>query len=258
MPSALVTGASRGVGRGVACALAEAGVKVFATARSIGAADLPKGVIRISCDHLNDNETAAALARIHAEVEAIDILVNSAWGGYEKMVEDGKFTWSAAFWEQPMHRWTSMIDAGLRASFVTSSYAARRMITKGRGFIVNMSYWAAQKYLGNTIYGISKAATDKMTADMARELRPYGVAAVALYPGLVRTESVLSAARGGWLDLTNSESPQFIGRVVEALSRDPELMGHSGKVIVAAEAALKLGVKDLDGKQPTPMTLESS
>lgn len=254
METALVTGASRGVGRGVAISLAEAGYRVFATGRSILTADLPKGVVRIRCDHLRDEETAAAFARI-AEAGPLDLLVNSAWGGYERMVEDGRFTWTSPFWEQPAHRWTSMMDAGVRAAWVAGAHAARLMLPRRRGLIVNISYWAAQKYIGNTIYGVAKAATDKMTADMAHELRPHGVAVVSLYPGLVRTEAVMAAAEGGWLDLSNSESPEFIGRVVAALARDPALMERTGTVLVAAALAGEYGVKDMDGRQPRPLTL---
>jgi|SRR5579862_9205126 len=254
MQNALVTGASRGVGRGVAIGLAEAGFKVFATGRTIHAADLPGEVIRIPCDHLNDDQTAAAFAHV---VNGLDVLVNSAWGGYERMVEDGSFTWGLPFWEQPYHRWDSMMGAGVRAAFVAGSLAAGIMVPRKRGLIVNISFWAAQKYIGNTIYGISKAATDKMTADMAHELRPHGVAAVSLYPGLVRTEAVMLAAEGGWLDLANSESPEFIGRVIAALAHDPNLMERSGKVLVAAALASELGVTDIDGHRPTPLTLET-
>jgi dehydrogenase/reductase SDR family member 1 len=128
------------------------------------------------------------------------------------------------------------------------------MIAQRRGLIVNVSYWAAQKYLGNTIYGIAKAATDKLTADMAHELREYGVAAISLYPGLVRTEVILENAQ--WLDLSNSESPEFIGLVIAALAEGPRLMDHSGKVLVAASVAMELGIKDIDGKQPSPLTLD--
>ena len=98
--------------------------------------------------------------------------------------------------------------------------------------------------VGNTIYGIAKAATDKMSSDMAHELRPSGVTVVSLYPGLVRTESVMEAARGGWLDISNSESPEFIGRVIAALWGDPQLMGRSWRVVVAAELAQELNVRD--------------
>ena len=257
MPTALVTGASRGVGRGVAIGLAKAGFKVFATGRSILAADLPADVVRIRCDHLRNEETIAAFARVAAEGGALDLLVNSAWGGYERMVEDGRFTWPLPFWEQPEHRWTSMMDAGVRAAFVASSEAARIMAPRHRGLIVNISFWAARKYLGNVIYGVAKAAVDKMSDDMAHELRPHGVAVVSLYPGMVRTEGVLLAAQAGWLDLSNSESPEFIGRVIAALAQDPALMERSGKVLVAAEVAAEFGISDVDGRQPTPLTLET-
>ena len=131
------------------------------------------------------------------------------------------------------------------------------MIAKRRGLIVNISFWSAQKYLGNTIYGTAKAATDKMSSDMAHELRQYGVTVVSLYPGLVRTEAVMVAAQGGWLDLSNSESPEFIGKVIAALNSDPQLLERSGAVVVAAQLAKELGVIDGDGRRPIPLTLET-
>lgn len=251
MPTALVTGASRGVGRGVAIGLVESGFDVFATGRTVAAADLPDAIVRIPCDHLRDDQTAAAFERVSG---GLDLLVNSARGGYERMTEDGKFTWSAPFWEQPAHRWTGMMDAGVRAAFVAASHAARIMTKRKHGLIVNISFWAAQKHIGNTIYGISKAATDKMTSDMAHELRPHGVSVVSLYPGLVRTELVMAAAQ--WLDLSNSESPQFIGRVIAALVGDSRVLERSGQALVAAALAREFGVSDIDGRTPTPLTLE--
>ena len=255
MPTALVTGASRGVGRGVAAALADAGYRVFATGRTIARANLPDSVVRLTCDHLVDADTAAAFERVAADGGQLDVLANVAWGGYERMVENGAFTWSVPFWEQPLHRWASMMDAGVRAAYVCASHAARMMVPQKRGLIVNISFWAAQKYVGNVPYGISKAATDKLTHDIARELRPHGVAALSLYPGLVRTESVLEAAKAGWLDLSNSESPEFSGRVIAALAADPRVVERSGQVIVGADAALAYGVTDIDGRQPVPLTL---
>jgi NAD(P)-dependent dehydrogenase (short-subunit alcohol dehydrogenase family) len=151
-----------------------------------------------------------------------------------------------------------MLDAGVRAAFVATSLAAPMMIARREGLIVNISYWAARKPMGNVIYGVSKAATDKMTADMAEELRPHGVSVVSLYPGLVRTEAVLASAEAGWFDLPNSESPEFIGRVIAALWRDPALRERSGQVLVAAAAARELGVQDIDGKQPRPLTVETA
>jgi dehydrogenase/reductase SDR family member 1 len=142
VPVALVTGASRGVGRGVASALAAAGFQVFATGRGIASAHLPSQISRIVCDHLNDTETSAVFERLAAHADSLDVLVNSAWGGYERMLEDGQYTWPLPFWEQPLHRWTSMLDAGVRAAFIASSLAAKIMIARRRGLIVNISYWA--------------------------------------------------------------------------------------------------------------------
>ena len=189
------------MGRGTAIGLVNSGFDVWATGRSIANANLPGGVHCIVCDHTHDAETVAAVA----QVPELDVLVNSSWGGYERMMENDKFTWGLPFWEQPAHRWPSMMDAGVRAAFVASSQAARAMVPRKRGLIVNVSHWAAQKHIGNAIYGISKAATDKMTLDMAHELRPHDIAVVSLYPGMVRTELVMAAAQ--WLDLSNSESP---------------------------------------------------
>ena len=249
----MITGASRGVGRGIAIALAAEGYDVFATGRSIAHADLPASITRIPCDHLDDTQTAETFASLPGP--GLDVLVNSSWGGYERMMEDGKFTWGLPFWEQPEHRWPSMMDAGVRAAFTASQHAARRMLPAGRGLIVNISHWAARKHLGNVIYGISKAATDKLTADTAHELRPHGIAAVSLYPGMVRTEAVMAAAQ--WLDLSNSESPEFAGHVIAALARDPRLMDRSGQALVSAALALEYGVADIDGRQPKPLTLET-
>jgi NAD(P)-dependent dehydrogenase (short-subunit alcohol dehydrogenase family) len=127
------------------------------------------------------------------------------------------------------------------------------MVASRRGLIVNISFWAAQKHVGNVAYGVSKAATDKLTADMATELRPHGVTVVSLYPGLVRTEKVMQAA--AWLDLTNSESPEFVGRAVAALAADSEVMRHTGGFRVAANLAIEYGFTDIDGKTPRPLTL---
>ena len=252
---AVVTGATRGVGRGVARALGRLGARVFATGRSAPDGELlEEGVTGLRCDHRDDAQVDAAFARILREGGAVDVLVNSVWGGYERMVEDGRFTWSRPFWEQPLWRWDAMFDAGVRAYYRASQLAAPSMIARRRGLIVNVSFWAARKHVGNVAYGVSKAATDKLTADMATELAPHGVAVVSLYPGLVRTEKVMEAAQ--WLDLTNSESPDFIGRAVAALADDPDVLRHSGTALVAAAVAREYGVTDVDGSSPRPLTLD--
>ncbi len=251
---AVVTGATKGVGRGIGRELAQHGARVFVTGRSAPDHErLDKQVTGIRCDHRVDTQVEAAFNLIVREADAIDILVNSVWGGYERMAEDGNFTWSKPFWEQPLWRWDAMFSAGVRAYYQSSQLAAPAMIARRRGLIVNISFWAAQKHIGNVAYGVSKAATDKMTADMATELKPYGVAVVSLYPGLVRTEKVMESAK--WLDLTNSESPEFIGRAVAALATDPHVLRYTGKVLVAAGLAMEYGFTDIDGKTPRPLTL---
>ena len=250
---ALVTGGSRGIGRGIASELARQGAKVFVTGRTESdLATIGEGTIGIRCDHTVDSDVEAAFAHI-AQADVIDILVNNVWGGYERMVDNGEFTWMKPFWQQPLWRWDAMFGAGVRAHYHASQLAAAGMVARRRGLIVNISHWAAQKHLGNVAYGVSKAATDKMTAHMAAELQPHGVAVVSLYPGMVRTEKVMEAA--AWLDLSNSESPEFVGRAIAALAGDTDVMRHTGKVLVAAAVALDYGFTDVDGKSPRPLTL---
>lgn len=253
---ALVTGASRGVGKGVALELAEAGAVVYATGRTFNEESFAATgrIIPVRCDHTLDSEVEALFRRIASEQERLDILVNSVWGGYENMVENGEFTWMLPFWKQPLWRWDAMFASGVRAYYIASAHAAQTMVTQRGGLIVNISFWAAQKYIGNVAYGVSKAATDKMTTDMAHELREHDVAVVSLYPGLVRTEKVMESA--AFLDLSNSESPQFTGRTVVALASDPDIIKKSGRALVAAVLAQEYGFTDIDGKQPRPITLE--
>lgn len=251
---ALVTGAHRGIGKGIALELIETGATVYVTSRSI--ADMQyiagKGIV-LECDHRDDEQVRAAFRKITDAQGRLDILVNNVWGGYENMMEGSEFTWSRPFWQQPLWRWDSMFQAGVRAAYVASQLAAPMMVVQRSGLMINISFWAAQKHIGNVAYGVSKAATDKMTADMAHELREHQVAVVSLYPGLVRTEAVMEAA--AWLDLSNSESPQFIGRAVAALSADPKAMEKTGKVLVAASLAQEYGFTDIDEKTPRPLEL---
>jgi dehydrogenase/reductase SDR family member 1 len=165
---AVVTGGTAGVGRGIASELAHSGARVFVTGRAVQDGERDGSPITaIRCDHREDEQVAAAFERVAQEAGAIDILVNNVWGGYERMMEDGVFTWSKPFWEQPLWRWDAMFDAGVRAHYYASQLAARSMVDHRRGLIVNISFWAAQKHIANVAYGVSKAATDKMTADMA-------------------------------------------------------------------------------------------
>jgi NAD(P)-dependent dehydrogenase (short-subunit alcohol dehydrogenase family) len=266
---ALVTGASRGVGKGIALGLGEAGATVYVTGRTSDqhtstdsgsieetAAEVTRlggQGIPVRCDHRNDTEVEALFTQIQAEQRRLDLLVNNIWGGYEQMSENGEWTWERPFWEQPVWRWEAMFHAGVRAHFIASRLAAPLMMKQRSGLIVTISFWAAQKHMGNLIYGMAKAATDKFAADSAEELRPYDVASVSLYPGMVRTEAVLANAE--WLDLSNSESPQFVGRAVAALASDPAKMQRSGHILLTAQLAQEYGFVDIDGKIIRPLTL---
>jgi dehydrogenase/reductase SDR family protein 1 len=260
---AIVTGASRGVGRGVAEALGEVGALVALTGRDEAAlvesaasvTALGGRALALRCDHRDSAQTEAAFARALVELGGLDLLVNSAWGGYENMAERGEFTWTHPFWEQPLWRWDAMFGAGVRVAYHCSQLAARTMLAQRRGLIVNISFWAAQKYVGNVAYGAAKCATDRLGADCAHELRAHGVAVVSLYPGLVRTERVMESA--AFLDLSNSESPRFTGRAVVALARDPEVLGRTGRAFVAAELAREYGFTDVDGTLPRALTRET-
>jgi dehydrogenase/reductase SDR family protein 1 len=272
----VVTGASRGVGRGLALGLLDAGATVHITGRTLHDGEHPSGLDRAGSltsvleaansapgkciahrvDHARDEETEAILRQVIEAEGRIDILVNNAWPGYERMVEGETFTWVAPFWEQPMWRWDAMIDTGVRAAYCASRIAAATMVRQRQGLIVNISFWAAQKFMQNTVYGIAKAAMDKMVADFAVELRVHEVAAVALYPGPVRTEEVMKNAQ--FFDMSNSESPQFQGRAVAALFADPMLMARSGTVVTSAGLGLDYGFTDIDGRQPVPLTVATA
>lgn len=253
---ALVAGGSRGVGKGVAEELAAQGAAVYVTGRTVGQSSFAVPCVPVPCDHRDDRRVESVVRRVLRERGRLDILANSVWGGYERIFAGGEHAWSNPFWKQPFWLWDSMFTAGVRAHYVASCVVARQMVEQRRGLIVNISYWAARKHIANVAYGVSKAATDKMTADMAHELRRFGVSVVSLYPGLVRTELVLQAASA--LDLGNSESPRFVGRAVAALAGDPDVAERSGSVVIAAECAREYGFKDLDGRLPRPLTLEEA
>lgn len=252
---ALVTGASRGVGLGIATALADAGARVHVTGRSL-TAGTAGSITHHPTDHADDTQTEAAVDAVIAAEGRLDILVNNAWPGYERMVEGDRFTWVAPLWEQPMWRWDAMMNTGVRAAYCASRVAAKQMAAQGKGLIVNISFWAAQKFMQNTVYGMSKAATDKLTADLGAQLREYGITAVSLYPGLVRTEAVLASAEH--FDLSNSESPQFQGLAIAHLWTDPNLAERTGRIFTSAGLALDYSFTDVDGAQPRPLTLDTA
>lgn len=262
---AVVTGASRGVGRGIALALGTAGATVYVTGRSTVGGNttdnLPGTIdetaaavtecggrgIAVRCDHTSEADVVALFARVRDENEHLDVLVNNVWGGYEQY--DGQ-AFVAPFWELPAHHWQGMFESGVRAHYIASRYAVRLMLPLQRGLIINISSGDEQKYRGSLLYDTAKTAVDRMAFGMAHELRDYGIAAMSLYPGFVRTERVMDEYARHPFDLSKTESPTYIGRAVVALAADPQVMNKSGMVLTTGDLAREYGFTDEDGTQP--------
>ncbi len=248
---AVVTGASRGVGRGIALALGEAGAKVFLTGRTEAALESAAEEIRqrggeavpCVCDHTDDAQVEAVFARIGR----LDLLVNNVWGGYENH-PDG--LGMEPFWKQPLDDWDGMFTRGLRAHMAASRLAIPKMIGGRRGLIVNTIAWLGGKYLRHLYYDLSKQACVRLAYALSLELKPHGVAAVALAPGFVRTEAVMAAHARHPFDLSATESPEYVGRAVVHLAEDPEVLRFSGQVLTAGQLAREYGFTDVDGRQP--------
>jgi len=257
---ALVTGASKQVGRGVAIGLAEAGAKVYVTGRHMTRRRYgrknPWGTLKqtvkeieevggtgvpIVCDHTKDHQTRAVFDQIEQEEDQLDILVNCVWAGYEKMRADKTFPWHSDFWNQPSVLWDDMF-VGVRASYTASSMAAPLMVKQESGLIVNISWFVGRLYSENVAYGVSHAAIDRMAADMAIELKPHKVAMVSLSPmGVVEDTQ--------W-NVKDAESARFIGRVITELYKDKHLMSKSGQVLGTRILGKHYGITDDNGKLP--------
>jgi NAD(P)-dependent dehydrogenase (short-subunit alcohol dehydrogenase family) len=242
---ALVTGASRGLGRGIAVALGQAGATVYVTGRSateetarLVDASGGKGVAA-PCDHRDDDAVADVFARIESEAGGLDLLVNNATA-----VPDLSVLFSdEPFWRVPVSHWDDLTTVGLRSHFVAAAYAARIMVGRGRGLIVNISSAGAGTKIGIVPYGVAKAALDHMTSEMASDLQGTGVVVVSLWPPPSRTEGMLADA-GGDTNTAAWSSTEFTGRVIVALSGDTELSERSGKVLRVRDLAGEIGVPD--------------
>lgn len=262
---AVVTGASRGAGRGIAVTLGEAGATVYVTGRSVrGEAtteNLPGtieetaemvtarggGGIAVRCDHTCDSDVEELFRRVQRDHEGIDLLVNNAWGGYE---HHDYQSFSAPFYEQPVRHWEGMFTAGVRATLVASRFAVP-LLARRQGLIVNITAWDRDKFLVNVFYDVAKNAINRMTYGIARDLRTRNVAAIAVGPGFMRTERVVAAfeAVGNKDYLNFTESPEYVGRAVVALASDQKIMEKSGRVFAVGDLAEEYGFSDIDGRR---------
>ena len=265
---ALVTGATRGAGKGIAIGLASQGMTVYITGRSKSeaTATLKGEVLRgtlddtvvaiysaggkgvgIVCDHADDAATRAVIEQIETEQGRLDILVNNAAAIHDNLIDPG------GFWEKPLEL-VDILEVGLRSSYVASYYAAPIMIRQGSGLITFTSSFGSACYMHGPAYGAQKVGYDKLAADMAVDFEDTGVAAVSLWLGPLLTErtEVVLRHRGEQYDdfMAMAETPEFNGRVIHALANDPKLMEKSGQTLVTAELAIEYGLTDEGGKQP--------
>jgi NAD(P)-dependent dehydrogenase (short-subunit alcohol dehydrogenase family) len=257
---AVVTGASRGIGKGCALELGAHGATVYVTGRTVEAGDHPlpgtiastaaevdalggRGVA-VACDHRDDGQTEALFERVRKDQDGrLDILVNNAFS-IPKELTSGR-----PFWQVPISNWDDMIDVGTRSAYVASVFAARIMVPRKHGLIVNISSSGAREYAWHVAYGVGKCALDRLTADTAHELRRHGVSVVSLWPGLVLTERLEGRDVPG-LDFSRAESPRFTGRAAAALACDPDVARWSGRAVACRELADHYGFTDVDGSLP--------
>jgi dehydrogenase/reductase SDR family member 1 len=257
---ALVTGASRGVGRGIALALGRAGWTVWVTGRSSRhggpTSHLPGTVeetaeavtaaggrgIAAMCDQRDDEQVRLLVERIHSDAGALHLLVNNAWGGYERLNAGAWDEWNAPFWDQPIGLWDAMFDGGVRCHYVTTVLCSPLLRATPGSLVVTVSMEVGSRHEAQhgVAYSVAKAADDRLALAMSMALSADGVASVALYPGLVRTEGVLQFAEH--LNLAGSQSPEGVGRVVAALAADEQVMTLTGRVLLVADLAQKYGV----------------
>lgn len=260
---AVVTGASRGAGKGIAVALGATGATVYVTGRTREEGDAPlPGTVRataeavseaggcgvpVFCDHSDDAQVASLFEQVRDEQGRLDILVNNATQLHDALTQVGPF------WEKPLSL-TDIWGVGMRSYYTASWYAAPLLLANGRGLVVNTSSFGGRIYMHGPAYGAGKAAVDKMAHDMAVDFAPHNVAVVSIWMGLLlteRTRAVMAAEPDKYAQLAETcEHPEFTGRVIEALYNDRNCMEKSGKVWIGAELGAEYGVKDVNGKQP--------
>ena len=259
----VVTGASRGAGKGIAIALGATGATVYVTGRSQreGDAPLPGTVqstadavteaggrgIAVACDHADDAQVEALFEQVRREQGRLDILVNNATALHDALTDSGPF------WEKPLAL-TDLWNVGMRSHYTAAWFGAPLLLAAGAGLIVNTSSFGGRIYMHGPAYGAGKAAVDKMAHDMAVDFRPHKVAVVSIWMGLLlteRTRRVFEAEPDKYAEpVATTETPEFTGRIIDSLARDPGLMEKSGRVWIGAELAEAYGVRDINGSQP--------
>ena len=259
--TAIVTGASRGVGRGCALELAAQGACVYITGRTLREGDsqfpgslescveeahgLGGQAIPVVCDHREDSQVQALFERVLSERKGLDVLVNNAF-----LIPDDLDP-NAPFWETPISSWDDMVGVGARSAFVATRLAAPQLVSQGKGLVVNISSPGARYYYVHPAYGAAKAALDRLARDTAHHMEPHGVAAVALWPYFVITERLQMLDAKEWdLDLAGAESMRFSGRAVAALAADEMVLERTGRSFTTRQLALDYGFRDLDGSLP--------
>ncbi len=274
---ALVTGATRGIGKGIAIGLGEAGATVYITGRTLESSDPNAGsldrtklaieevggkCIPIQTDHSNDEQVRLLFERINDETKGqLDLLVNNAFSGVSRLID----VQGQPFWDCDPRLWDAVNNVGLRSHYVASIFAARIMKKRKQGLICTISSWGGLSYIFGVAYGTGKSACDRLAADMAVELKPYNIASVSIWPGIVGTETFLKIAENNsetntadriseiFNEKYNWETPLLTGRAIAALAKDPEIMTASGKVGIVAELAKKYALVDRDGNLPSSL-----
>jgi NAD(P)-dependent dehydrogenase (short-subunit alcohol dehydrogenase family) len=262
---AVVTGASRGIGKGIALALAEQGATVYVTGRTVtpdshplpgtlgetaAECDRRGGTgVAVQVDHADDEQVAELFARVERDQGRLDILVNNAFSLPDDLTDP------EPFWEKPLSNW-EMVDVGVRSNFVAARHAASIMAPQKSGLIVAVSGYTGVAYTYGVLFGMAKSAVDRMARDMAVELQPYDVASVSIWQGLTFTEraernlaAIPGLAEGSATRPENGCSPEFAGRVIAALAEDPAVMSRSGGTFITAELAQEYGITDIDGRE---------
>lgn len=244
MSVAVVTGASRGAGRGIAWALSARGWRVYATGRTI--TEAPPGGVAVQLDHGDDDAVAQFFEQVRAD-GGLDLLVNNAAVISDELVSP------KPFWEKPLGL-ADVLDVGLRSSYVASWHAAPMLVARGRGLIAFTSSPGSVCYMHGPAYGAQKAGVDKMAADMAVDFRGTGVATVSIWMGILLTERLRAAFAGNEDALAktaeHAETPEFTGYLIDALYRDSNLPELSGQTLIGAELAQRYGITDEGGRRP--------